>query len=250
MIDRSLHEAGLVGAPTTWVLENHDVPRVRTRYGLEAAGANLPHDNTAQLPEVEPDDAVGLARARAGTVLMLGLPGSAYLYQGQELGLPEVVDLPAEVRQDPAFHRTHGREGFRDGCRVPMPWTIEGDSFGFSPTGRSWLPQPADWGAISVEGQTGDEDSLLELTRRTLRLRRAEQALGDGDLEWVSGPEDSCVVLRRPAGDADPHVIVAMNLGDAPALVEAGEVVLSSGAEPEPAEGGFWLAPDTAAWLR
>ena len=152
---------------------------------------------------------------------MLGLPGSAYLYQGQELGLEEVVDLPAEARQDPAFRRTGGAEGFRDGCRVPMPWTREGASFGFSPTGASWLPMPAHWGAISVEAQTGDPDSTLELTRRMLRLRRAEPALGDGDLHWVSDPGDTCLVLRRPAGDEDPHVLVAMNLGEHPALVPA-----------------------------
>ena len=95
----------------------------------------MPQSNTAPLPDVRPDDARGLARARAGIVFMLGLPGSAYLYQGQELGLEEVVDLPAESRQDPAFLRTGGEEGFRDGCRVPMPWTRDGASFGFSPIG-------------------------------------------------------------------------------------------------------------------
>ena len=210
----------------------------------------MPHSNTAPVPDVAADDARGLARARAGLVFMLGLPGSAYLYQGQELGLEEVVDLPAESRQDPAFRRTGGQEGFRDGCRVPMPWTRDGASFGFSPTGASWLPMPAHWGALSVEAQTGDPGSTLELTRRMLRLRRAEPALGDGDLHWVSDPGDTCLVLRRPAADEDPHVLVAMNLGDSPALVPATEVLASSGAAPEPGDGGFWLAPDTAAWLR
>lgn len=252
VIDRSLHEAGLVGAPTTWVLENHDVPRVRTRYGLEAAGAPLDraNGNTAAPPDLLPDDVTGLARARAALVFMLGLPGSAYLYQGQELGLPEVLDLPAEVRQDPAFHRTNGAEGYRDGCRVPMPWDREGASFGFSPTGAAWLPMPADWGALSVAAQDGDPSSMLELTRRALRLRRREQALGDGDMTWASDPRDTCLVLRRPAGGADPHVLVALNLGSQPALVAADEVLLSSGADPVRSADGFWLAPDTAAWLR
>jgi alpha-glucosidase len=109
---------------------------------------------------------------------------------------------------------------------------------------------PAHWGSLSVEAQTGDPDSTLELTRRCLRLRRAEPALGDGDLHWVSEPGDTCLVLRRPAGDEDPHVLVAMNLGDTPALVTATEVLVSSAAAPEPGEDGFWLAPDTAAWLR
>ncbi|HEX6888958.1 MAG TPA: glycoside hydrolase family 13 protein [Candidatus Nanopelagicales bacterium] len=252
VVDHSLYEAGLVGAPTTWVLENHDVPRVRTRYALEAAGAVLPRSNTAPMPDLEPDDARGLARARAGLVFMLGLPGSAYLYQGQELALPEVVDLPAGVRQDPAFHRTAGAEGFRDGCRVPMPWTREAPSFGFSPTGASWLPMPGDWGELSVEAQQDDPGSMLELTRRALRLRRTEQALGDGDLHWLSAPDATCLVLRRPADDADPHVLVTMNLSDQPAVVVAESVVLSSGADlaPSPDGTGFVLPPDTAAWLR
>ena len=210
----------------------------------------MPQSNTAPVPRVAADDARGLARARAGLVFMLGLPGSAYLYQGQELGLEEVLDLPPAARQDPAFRRTNGAEGFRDGCRVPMPWTREGASFGFSPTGASWLPMPAHWGDLSVEAQTGDPESTLELTRRVLRLRRAEPALGDGDLEWVSAPGDDCLVLRRPAGDADPHVLVAMNLGDSPALVAAREVLASSGGALEPGEDGFWLPADTAAWLR
>ncbi len=250
VIDRSLHTSAMVGAPTTWVLENHDVPRVRTKYAVEAAGERMPQSNTAPVPGVAADDARGLARARAGLVFMLGLPGSAYLYQGQELGLEEVVDLPAAARQDPAFRRTRGAEGFRDGCRVPMPWTRRAPSFGFSPTGASWLPMPAHWGDLSVEAQTGDPESTLELTRRMLRLRRAEQALGDGDLHWISAPGDACLVLRRPADDEDPHVLVAMNLGDSPAFVGATEVLASSGAPPEPGDGGYWLAPDTAAWLR
>jgi alpha-glucosidase len=131
-----------------------------------------------------------------------------------------------------------------------MPWTRDGASFGFSPSGASWLPMPAHWGALSVEAQTGDPDSTLELTRRMLRLRRAEPALGDGDLHWVSEQGDACLVLRRPAADEDPHVLVAMNLGDSPALVQATEVLACSGAAPEPGDGGFWVAPDTAAWLR
>lgn len=250
VIDRSLHEAGLVGAPTTWVLENHDVMRVRTRFGLEAVGVDPMARTGRPTHAVDPDDAAGVRRARAALLLMLGLPGSAYIYQGQELGLPEVLDLPPEARQDPAFHRTLGEHGFRDGCRVPIPWTRAGASFGFSATGASWLPQPRTWGELSVEAQTGQASSMLELTRRALRLRRAEQALGDGDMEWLSRPGSACLVLRRPAGSSDPHVLVALNLGPEPALVAAEEVLISSGADPEPADGGFLLAPETAAWLR
>jgi alpha-glucosidase len=251
VIDRSLHATARVGAATTWVLENHDVPRARTKYGLEATGVRMPFANTAPVPDAQPDDARGLARARAGLLFMLALPGSAYLYQGQELALPEVVDLPAEVRQDPAFHRTGGAEGYRDGCRVPMPWTREGPSSGFSPTGAAWLPMPADWGELSVEAQTGDPDSTLELTREALRIRRREQVLGDGDMHWISAPDDPCLVLRRPAEDSDPHVLVAMNMGEVPVLVEASELLISSAGALAAEPGvGFWLPPDTAAWLR
>jgi alpha-glucosidase len=252
VVERSVHAAGRVAAPTTWVLENHDVPRTRTKYGLEAAGVPMPHQNTARTPDVAPDDARGLSRARAGLLFMLGLPGSAYIYQGQELGLPQVVDLPDDVREDPAFHRTGGAEGYRDGARVPMPWTREGDSFGFSRTGAAWLPMPGDWGELSVEAQSEDPDSTLELTRSALRIRRLEQVLGDGDLEWLSEPDDPCLVLLRPRAGEDPHVVVAMNMGEEPALVAADEVLICSGPPiaADGAGGGFWLPPDTAAWLR
>ncbi|MFV2119442.1 glycoside hydrolase family 13 protein, partial [Streptomyces sp. Act-28] len=152
VIDESLRATATVGAPTTWVLSNHDVVRHTTRLG-------------------------GLRRARAAALLMLALPGSAYLYQGEELGLPEVTDLPDELRQDPAFHRGEGQEGLRDGCRVPIPWTRDGSSYGFGP-GGSWLPQPEGWGALSVAAQTGDPASTLELYRAALAVRREHPALG------------------------------------------------------------------------
>ncbi len=249
VIEDSLHAGGLVSAPTTWVLENHDVPRARTKYGIEARGATMPQSNTAPPPEVAPDDARGLARARAALLFMLGLPGSAYIYQGQELGLPQVTDLPGEARQDPAFARTNGAEGFRDGCRVPIPWTRSGASFGFSPNGASWLPMPAEWAELSVEAQQDDPTSTLELTRSALRLRRSEPSLGDGDLHWISDPGDGCLVLRRPADDADPHVVVAMNMGDELAVVAGSELLVASGPV-TPVAGGFAIPPDTAVWLR
>ncbi|BBJ44305.1 alpha-glucosidase [Streptomyces antimycoticus] len=168
VIDESLAATRSVGAPTTWVLSNHDVVRHTTRY---ADGG----------PER------GLARARAAALLTLALPGSSYLYQGEELGLPEVTDLPDELRQDPAFFRTspdgedgqNGQDGFRDGCRVPLPWTRSGESYGFGP-GGSWLPQPDDWSGLSVEAQTGDPGSTLELYRGALALRRELPGLGTG----------------------------------------------------------------------
>ncbi|MFH9246939.1 alpha-amylase family glycosyl hydrolase [Streptomyces lydicus] len=175
VIDASLAATTSVGAPTTWVLSNHDVVRHTTRLGG------------------------GLARARAATLLMLALPGSAYLYQGEELGLPEVTDLPDDVRQDPAFFRgsrAGGQDGFRDGCRVPLPWTGEAPPYGFG-TGGSWLPQPADWAPLTVDAQTGDPNSTLELYRTALGLRRRLPGLGDGGMSWQPAP-DGVLAFTRP----------------------------------------------------
>ncbi|MCX4525574.1 MULTISPECIES: glycoside hydrolase family 13 protein [unclassified Streptomyces] len=178
VIDESLAATASVGAPTTWVLSNHDVVRHVTRYG----GGEQ-----------------GLARARAAALLMLALPGSAYVYQGEELGLPEVTDLPDEARQDPAFHRTAGQDGLRDGCRIPLPWSGTEAPYGFG-DGGSWLPQPAGWGALSVAAQTGDPHSTLELYRAALELRRALPGLGSpdaGPLTWLSAPE-GVLLFSRP----------------------------------------------------
>ncbi|THA38699.1 alpha-amylase family glycosyl hydrolase [Streptomyces sp. A1547] len=178
VIDESLAATASVGAPTTWVLSNHDVVRHVTRYG---GGAQ------------------GLARARAAALLMLALPGSAYLYQGEELGLPEVDNLPDAVRQDPAFLRTAGQDGLRDGCRIPLPWSGEQPPYGFGPAG-SWLPQPADWAPLSVAAQTGDPHSTLELYRAALELRRALPGLGApdaGPLTWLPAPA-GVLLFTRP----------------------------------------------------
>ncbi|NUK11505.1 glycoside hydrolase family 13 protein [Streptomyces lunaelactis] len=172
VIDESLAATASVGAPTTWVLSNHDVVRHPTRYG----GGER-----------------GLRRARAAALLMLALPGSTYIYQGEELGLPEVTDLPSEVRQDPAFFRAAGQDGFRDGCRVPIPWSGHKAPFGFGP-GSSWLPQPDSWRELSVEAQTGDPCSTLELYRSALTLRRE---LPGGPMRWLPAP-DGVLALSRP----------------------------------------------------
>ncbi|MFJ7585972.1 glycoside hydrolase family 13 protein [Streptomyces sp. NPDC097617] len=176
VIDESLAATTAVGAPTTWVLSNHDVVRHVTRYG---GGAR------------------GLARARAAALLMLALPGSAYVYQGEELGLPEVADLPDRVRQDPAFLRTAGQDGLRDGCRVPLPWCGAEPPYGFGPAG-SWLPQPAGWGDLGVAAQTGDPHSTLELYRAALELRRAMPGLGAPEAGTVPAPD------AGPAAEALP----------------------------------------------
>ncbi|MFG2528908.1 glycoside hydrolase family 13 protein [Streptomyces sp. NPDC048516] len=233
-IDSSLDAMRPVAAPTTWVLSNHDVVRHTTRLGGS------------------------LARARAATLLMLALPGSAYLYQGEELGLPEVTDLPDEVRQDPSFFRATGQDGLRDGCRVPLPWSGDAAPYGFG-DGGSWLPQPADWAPLTVAAQTGDPASTLELYRTALTLRRAHPGLGAGDaVEWLDAP-DGVLAFRRPGG-----LVCTVNTTGAPARLPApGRLLLSSrrlnasggafdgtfdGTFDGDFDGGFELPADTAAW--
>ncbi|MET9864460.1 glycoside hydrolase family 13 protein [Streptomyces smyrnaeus] len=202
VIEESMAATTGVGAPTTWVLSNHDVVRHRTRLG-------------------------SLARARAAALLMLALPGSVYLYQGEELGLPEVTELPDEARQDPAFFRVvpgtsaEGQEGLRDGCRVPLPWETDGPSYGFGPAG-GWLPQPSDWRGLSVQAQTGDPLSTLELYRTALRLRRLLPGLGDSAMEWLEAP-DGVLALSRPG------LVCLLNTGEEAVFLDPpGELLLSS----------------------
>jgi alpha-glucosidase len=218
-IDASHAADRSVGAPSTWVLENHDVQRVVTRYG---------------------GGATGIRRARAAALLILGLPGSAYFYQGQELGLEEVLDLPAELREDPVFLLSDGQRLGRDGCRVPMPWTRSGPSLGFG-SGAGWLPQPRDWSSRSVEAQAGDPASMLELVRHALRIRRTEPAMGDGTLRWLPGTPDTLLFAR------DPDLVCAVNLGRAPlTMPDTHELLIASEELSDPCT----LPTDTAAWYR
>jgi alpha-glucosidase len=161
---------------------------------------------------------LGTRRAAAAALLMLALPGGAYVYQGEELGLPEVTDLPDDVRQDPAFLRTKGEDGLRDGCRVPIPWSGRVAPYGFGPAGRPWLPQPAEWAELTVDRQRADPDSMLTLYRNALRLRRALPALGDGTMTWLESAPDVLAFSREPgfacvvnfgSGPADPPAAVS-----------------------------------------
>jgi alpha-glucosidase len=185
-------------------------------------------------------------RARAAALLLLALPGSAYIYQGEELGLPEVTDIPPAARRDPRFRRSDGALPGRDGCRVPIPWSRSGTGFGFSRTSSGappqppWLPQPADWGGYSVEAELADSGSFLSLYRTALRLRRELPALGAGTLSWLDNPDAGSLSFAR-----EPGFIFAANLGDAPVpLPPHREILLAS----EPLPDGS-LPPDTAAWL-
>ena len=223
VIDVSRTANGEVGAPTTWVLSNHDVVRQATRY---AQGTSLEQ---------------GVRRARAAALLMLALPGGAYLYQGEELGLPEVTDLPEETLQDPVWERSGHTSRGRDGCRVPLPWTTDGPSYGFGP-GGSWLPQPASWGRLSVQAQQGVPTSTLELYRTALRVRRSALPRGD-DLRWLASPPGTLVLARED--DRGRAVVCAVNTTGAPVSLPAyGALLLASSELDDPRV----LPADTAAW--
>lgn len=198
-----------------WTLNNHDVQRAVTRYGrLDAdtfySGNNL-INSTATV-----DLVLGARRARCALMLMLALPGCAYLYMGEELGLPEVLDLPDDRRTDPLFHRSKGALPGRDGCRVPMPWSADaGSAYGFSPLSQStWLPQPTDWGTYAVEHQAANPGSMLNFYRRVLRLRSLFVAQGDAlQLER----EADLLIMRRG------RATMAMNFGERPSPLEIDE---------------------------
>ena len=229
--------AGATGGQT-WVLSSHDVPRHASRLALPP---DVSAEDWVASGGTEPvvDPAVGLRRARSATLMMLALPGSAYLYQGEELGLPEVADLDADVIQDPVFARTNGTVKGRDGCRVPLPWTDNGPSFGFG-TGGAWLPQPAAFGALSVASQERTDGSTLDLYRRALRFRREHLARGERPFAWLeTGPD----VLAFTRGD-DVRCLVNFGLAGVP-LDDGWTVVLAS----EPLTHGQ-VPTDGAVWLR
>ena len=213
----SLKTADSVGAPTTWVLSNHDVVRHATRLALPI-GEHRPNGIGANDPQ--PDAELGLRRARAATTLMLGLPGAAYLYQGEELGLPESTDMPDEYRQDPAYHRTKGTPEAqlgRDGCRVPIPWDAEAPSLGFGPSDKTWLPQPASYAAHALSVQEGVAGSTVELYRSLLTLRKTLR-LGHGALASVAGFGPDVVALSNDAKGRE-RVLLLANLGIEPVAI-------------------------------
>ena len=229
------------GASTTWVLSNHDVVRHATRYALPAqddlssigaASAWLLSGGVSP----EPDCGLGTRRARAATLLMLALPGSAYLYQGEELGLHEVADIPGDRREDPVFWRSGGAEKGRDGCRVPLPWTADGPSFGFG-AGAAHLPQPAWFGPLSVQAQEHDSASTLALYRQALSWRRKLRAAEN--LEWMPGTNGQVLHFSRSGGWQ-----CVTNFGSRAVPLPRGTVVLAS----SPLLEGL-LPADTTAWI-
>jgi alpha-glucosidase len=236
----SLQAHRKVGAPVMWVLSNHDITRHVTRYGRSQAdrGKDPLHDADPQPTDLQ----LGTRRARAAIMLLLALPGGVYLYQGEELGLPEVEDLPAELLQDPTWERSGHLVRGRDGCRVPLPWARTGPSLGFGP-GPGWLPQPPEWAQLSVQAEAADRDSMLWLYRDALRLRRELPQLGagGGELTWT-GEEADVLGFTRERG-----FVCMVNTGTVPIPLPPGRVVLSSAtleAGLLPADAGAWIVTD------
>ncbi|PRY56348.1 alpha-glucosidase [Knoellia remsis] len=245
VIEQSYKNNDAVGAPTTWVLSNHDVVRHASRLGLDQS---LPRPNGIGADNPQPDAELGLRRARAATMMMLALPGSAYIYQGEELGLPESTDMPDEFRQDPTFHRTQGKEIGRDGCRVPIPWKADAPSLGFGPGDATWLPQPESYARYAVDVQKGVEGSTLELYRSLLAARR-DGRLGLGSFRWhaLVGSSPDVVAFVNGSQDGDRETLVVVNLGSEPVELPAGaEVTHRSG---DLTDDGA-VPTDTAVWAR
>jgi alpha-glucosidase len=237
-IESSLAAHEPVDAPTTWVLSNHDVTRPVTRYGREDTSFSFQAKR-----EGTPTDLVrGARRARAAALLAMALPGSLYVYQGEELGLPEVEDIPYERRRDPMWHRSNGVDPGRDGCRIPLPWSGEAAPYGFSPDGAgpSWLEQPAGWSPLTVDAQRVDASSMLALYAAGLRLRREEPWGDDTSIRWLPSTDS---VLAFARGD---HFVCVVNFGPEPIPVLPGHDVLITSND---LEGGV-LPQDTTIWLR
>jgi alpha-glucosidase len=216
-IQNSLSATAIENATPTWTLSNHDVGREVTRYG---------------------GGGIGLRRARAMAMLMLALPGAVFVYNGEELGLPD-VELPDDALQDPTWERSGHAERGRDKCRVPIPWSGDAPPFGFSTTADTWLPMPAEWAALTVEKQGADPDSTLSFFQRALELRRKRAEFDGGDIDWQTAPRDALIFRRRGGG-----LVCALNAGRRPMALPAGELILASA----PLVGGE-LPPDAAAWL-
>ncbi|MGF6833103.1 alpha-glucosidase [Paenarthrobacter sp. TE4293] len=223
-ITDSLISLDAVGAASTWVLSNHDVVRHVSRFGYDGPG---PRDGDGIGPDdAQPNEELGRRRAAAATMFMLGLPGGAYLYQGEELGLPDSVSIPGTMRQDPTFARTGGARIGRDGCRVPLPWRSGEPHSGFGSGMDPWLPQPESWPALARDQQEADPTSHLNLYRAML-AQRAAHRLGQGSLAWA---EDFC--SESSLAYLNGTTLVIMNVGTDPLPLPAGETILRSSAAP------------------
>ncbi len=243
-IDVTLAAHAPVGAPATWLISNHDVTRPVTRFGQADTSFAFARKRRGTPADLD----LGRRRARAASLLCAALPGSLYIYQGEELGLEEVQDLPVEQLQDPMYFRSDGVDPGRDGCRVPLPWSGDRAPFGFSPEGarhEPWLRQPEGWAALTVEAQLADAESMLNLYRSALRIRRLDAQLGDGSLTWLPSADGVLAFARGPG------FVCVTNLS--PVAIElpvAGEVLLASARLEHgrlPADATAWIRPDPSS---
>ena len=236
-INESFEAFDGVGAPSTWVLNNHDVIRHRSRFGGNYGRATA--SDGIGPNQTQPDNELGLKIAKGATLFMLGLPGASYIYQGEELGLPEHTTLEDKFRQDPTFARTGGQRVGRDGCRVPLPCDETSSSSGFSESGKSWLPQPESYRELARSLQEQDASSTLVFYRKVLSLRK-ELALGEGSFDWVAGHLGPDSLGYRNSG-----VQVIYNFGQEDIDLGSVELLVSS----EPIVGGV-LESNQCAWVR
>lgn len=243
VIVESLETMGSVGATTTWVLSNHDVIRHVSRFGLDGGGRG---QNGVFASDPQPDVERGLRRAKAATLQMLALPGSAYLYQGEELGLPEHTTMPNEYRQDPAFERTDRQEAGRDGCRVPLPWNSKEPAFGFSfgQEATPWLPQPEIYAEHAADLQIGVEGSMYEFYKSALAHRQSE-SLGSGSVTW-------CDALMSQNPDVlafiNNGVTVITNYGNSDLTLDDGHAIIAS--QPIEVGQGVRIPGETTVWFQ
>jgi alpha-glucosidase len=238
-IDSMLAAHAPVGAPSTWVLSNHDVTRPVTRYGREDTSFAFATKRFHTPTDLD----LGMRRARAAALLSAALPGSLYVYQGDELGLPEAEDLPLDLLQDPMYFRSDGIDPGRDGCRVPLPWSGTEPPYGFVPdfaTSEPWLPQPEGWARLTVEAEAGDSNSMLSLYRTALSIRRSHPALGDGSLTWIDS-DPGVLAFSRGLG-----FVSVTNLSGAPVTLPTYTRLLLTST---PLQNGL-LPQDSTAWLR
>ena len=237
-INESFKAFDSVGAPSTWVLSNHDIIRHASRMG-GVVGRPTASDGIGP-NDPQPDRELGLRRARGATLFTLALPGSTYLYQGEELGLPEHTTIAPEFRQDPTFFRTGGERVGRDGCRVPLPWESgAGAANGFNQTGKAWIPQPELYAEYSRDQQEGIEGSTLEMYKHALRLRK-ELGLGNGSFDWELEYTNATTLGYRNGG-----VLVIHNFGQEAIELPQGEVIASSANA-----ASVGIEPDQTVWLK
>lgn len=240
-ITDSLQAHQAVGAEVLWVLSNHDLTRHVTRLGRPTAGTAHHAPLQDKQSGTRVDLTLGRQRARA-------LPGGVYLYQGEELGLEEVENLPDHVLQDPTFRRSGGAQRGRDGCRVPLPWTAEAPAFGFSKA-APWLPQPDHWGAQSAAAQMADPCSMWTFYQLALARRRTHVPShtplawlepGPDILAFTRGPGFQCILNLSPTPFPLPQSATSPN--HVPVLSSA---PLGTNVD----EHTYLLPPDSAIWL-